>query len=175
MIGERSIYRKIQAALDIAKEGRSKSIRELEENIYSLSPINFCYTRIDKEKSKRIPYCSKDSIRRIIKICEDLNLINEKGKLTESVGFDALDESKFDKILSKQILKILKQENISLEKISSAIKNNLLQANPVILPTSDAIWNALGQPFQYEHFSSLLTLLGHSRALAFSQRKIFLP
>lgn len=174
MIGERSIYRKVQVVLDSAKAGKTKSLQELEENIISLSPINFSYTIMDKKRGKRVPHCSTDSVRKTISLCIDLDLINEKGKLTD-VGINLLDQNKFEKILSKQVLIFLKNKDITLEKMSETIKAGMLQSDPVILPTSEAIWNAFDQPMSFERFSVLLTLLGQCNTITTSRRKLFIP
>ncbi|MBU4319655.1 MAG: hypothetical protein KJ739_00990 [Nitrospinae bacterium] len=174
MIGERSIYRKVQVVLDSAKSGKTKSLQELEENIVSLSPINFSYTIMDKKRGKRVPHCSTDSVHKIVSLCIDLELVNEKGKLTD-IGINLLDQDKFEKVLSKQVLIFLKNTGITLEKMSETIKADMLQSDPVILPTSEAIWNALDQPVPLERFSVLLTLLGQCNTITTSRRKLFLP
>lgn len=174
MIGERSIYRKVQVVLDVAKTGKTKSLNELEENIVSINPINFSYTIMDKKRGKRVPHCSTDSVRKTVSLCIDLELINEKGKLTD-IGINLLDQDKFEKVLSKQVLIFFKNTGITLEKMSETIKADMLQSNPVILPTSEAIWNALDQPVPLERFSVLLTLLGQCNTITTSRRKLFLP
>ncbi len=172
MIGERTLYRKIQAVLDVSKKGTASSAEDLLDEIISNELINFLYKRLDKITDKEIAEQSVLSIKKTIDICMKLGLIRDNGTLT-SLGIKALSLSDYDKVLGKLIIKFLEENGISIIDIERKI-NILLHSKPYVLPTSKNLWESIKPSIGLEEFSQMFTLLAHCRHIISARNKIYL-
>jgi hypothetical protein len=172
MPSERSLYRKIQLALDVAKSVTIDSLKELATEIESGELPSFNTLQYDRERDEFIPRQSTTSIRRVLRLCLRLNLLDDDGRLTAN-GRSALRKAKFDSVLSSQVVRDLEQNGVNLGKINALIRSKL-KADPPILPTAAELWESIQPELTPSDFSGLLTLLVNCGAAESSQRRIFL-
>lgn len=172
MIGEHSLYRKIQAVLEVAKKGTTSSKDELFKEVFAKNLINFLYRRMDKTTEEEEAHQSPQSIRKTVEICFNLGLIRDKGTLTP-IGIKALSPHDFDGILGKLIVKFIESHGVTIQVIEKEIID-LLHSSPPILPTAKALWEALDQPLKLDDFSVMLTLLAHCGRIISARNKIYI-
>lgn len=174
-MNERSLYRKIQVVLEHGRRGKHNSTDDLISAIQGHPPLNFIYTVLDRKAGKKVPICSRNSIRRAVSVCVELEFLRpENGQLTP-LGVRAANPEHFDKAVVKQLNEYFKQIKTPIEAISAAISGRLLRHNPPIVPTSENIWAAVGEPLAFEQFASYLHLLGQCGVFETSQRKSYYP
>ena len=172
MIGEHALYRKIQVVLDIAKKGKTSSIQDLSDKVFSNNLINFIYKHFDKDTEEEVSRQSIPSIKKTISVCIDLGLIHENGHLTTS-GIKAVNPNYFNDVLSKQIIKFLEEYDVTVNKIEKQVKIMLHSSHP-ILPTAKALWESLTPDISLNTFSIMFTLLAHCERLVAFRKKIYL-
>jgi len=177
MPGERTLYRKIQVVLDYTKDGRHNDKDTLMKYIIGRQPTNFIYYYRDKTTKDIVHDYSERSIEHTIEICRELKLISGDELVLTRVGVSASDPSRFSAIIGKRASELLESKGIPVSTISRAIKSILLSNSPAP-PTAEAIWNQLDRPEKvttFQTFAQLLNLLGESRHLLMTQKRIYLP
>ena len=173
MPNEFSIYRKIQAVLDVAKSVNVINVAALSSEIYVRGLSNFLARRFEKKKDKYVDYISSASIARAVKFCLLLNLIDLSGKLTRN-GRDALHGEGFDRIVSRQINEYFFNHGVEINKMNITISESLKKMPPV-LPTSSHLYEFIDKnKIQYPIFSKMMTLLVQCKMAESSQKKIYL-
>lgn len=172
MPSELSLYRKIQIVLDVAKSIKSSSLDELRDEIKAQGPTNFLARKYDREKDDFIQLISERSIRRTVTFCLTLGLIEDDGSLSQQ-GRQAVNKTRFDKIVADQIRALLQRNKIDLGEINRIILDKL-QSNPPVLPTCKELWSRIESEMSYSLFSRLMTMLVHCGGAHSSQSKIYL-
>lgn len=172
MIGEHTLYRKIQSVLDIAQKGATSSYDELINEVLNRNLINFLYVRFDKKTEEEVAEQSLSSIRKTIKICSELGFLKENGTLT-SVGIKALNTNNFNQILGTQVIRYFENRDIAIQALEKQIVN-MLQSSPTILPTAKALWASISPPMNFNTFSLMMTLLAHCKKIIAARNKIYL-
>jgi hypothetical protein len=162
----------MQAVLDVAQRETAKDLGELFDKVLSSNLINFLYRRTNKITEEVIAEQSQPSIRKAMRFCIRLGLIDTAGKITQK-GVKALSSTRFDSIVASQIVEFLSKEGLTIQKIDQHILN-MFQRSPVVLPTAKSIWEACACSFSPDLFSQLLTLLSHCDRIYASRRKIYL-
>lgn len=172
MASERSLYKKIQEVLVIARSVRVKSLRELRDHIESEPPDMFKTRQYDAKTDTKPLLVSPPVVRRAVNMCLFLELLSIDGRLTET-GREALHPRQFDQIVAECVRSKMLESGVHLSRLNDVIVKGL-QASPPALPTSGALWEAAGNDMAKGLFTRLLTLLAHCGAAESSQRKIFL-
>jgi len=172
MPGERSLYRKIQVVLEIAKSAQVKTVEELRALIRLRRPSIFYSRRYDQAKDTFVDDISDRVIARAVSVGETLGLLSEHGSLT-SDGRDALRKTQYEKVISRLVRAFLARSGVDLRQLNSVVRQSL-RADPPILPTGEELWTRSGTELSYSKFSMLLLLLVHSNEASCSQRKVFL-
>jgi hypothetical protein len=168
----RSIYRKVQIVLDTAKSVKYDDIRGLVNGIYEFNMPSFVTRKYDRETDTMKYGPSIRVIRRTIRLCQTLGLIDSEGHLT-SDGRKAIRKSQFDNIVRTGIQAILAEAGYDVDKMNKVI-TDMLHSTPVSLPTARALWNASKCHIALAKFSLLLTLLTQCGGASASQCKIYL-
>lgn len=173
MASERSLYRKIQLVLDVAKSVNVESMHGLTTEIESRELPSFNTLQYDRESDTFVPQQSVKTIRRVLQLCRRLDLLTDNGHLSTQ-GRVTLRRAKFDAALTLQVHQVLQQHGVDLNEVNAVIRAKL-KADPPILPTAAELWDAIGpEELGQAEFSRLLTLLVNCGAASSSQRRIFL-
>lgn len=115
-----STYNKVWDILTAAS-GDPKEMAELAEIVQKNSK-SFVYYRRDPDGVVRSKPCSLAAIRRQIRFCIDLGLIeNEETCKHTSLGQNALDRNRFGLVLQQAVLGFLERNDLPWAKIESAI------------------------------------------------------
>ena len=177
MYGEKSLYRKVQVVLEYAKEGKHTNKDSLLAFVERSKPTNFLTSWRNRETDIIEHRYSVNSIERAIRICVDLKLLEDETMALTSHGRSATDPRRFPTIVGNSAKEYLEASGISFASILNSI-NATLHSDKPHPPTSEEIWEHLGQPegiINREDFQRLLTLLGQCQILSISQKRIFLP
>jgi hypothetical protein len=169
---ERSLFRKMQTVVEVAKSVKVSSLDELCQEIGGLGPTMFNTSRYVPERDAFVADISSESIRRAVAFCRLLELLSEEGTLTVH-GRDAARKSRFSAVLGEQAQLMLGRAGVKVGKMNSVIRGSL-QADPPVLPTADVLWDELQPDMNRGTFAKLLTLLIHCERGRSSQRKIYL-
>jgi len=172
MPSERSLYRKIQIAIDIAKSVRVDSMQGLAAEIEARELPSFNTLQYDRERDTFVPRQSGRTIRRVLHLCRRLDLLADDGHLSEH-GRIILRRTKFDGILANQVRNVLREHGVNLKRINTVIRSKL-KADPPILPTASELWESMQPELRQADFSRLLTLLVNCGTAESSQRRVFL-
>lgn len=177
MYGEKTLYRKVQVILEYAQEGKHTDKKSLSEYVESNKPTNFLSSWRNKETDIIEHRYSTNSIERAMKICMDLKLLQGEAMVLTPRGRSAIDPRRFPTIVGSSAREFLEASGISFNSILNSI-SAILHSDKPHPPTSEEIWEHLGQPegtIDREEFQWLLTLLGQCQILSMSQKRIFLP
>ena len=175
MPGDRSLYRKMQVVLDEARSGGHRSLDGLIDGLLAKGPLNFEYRGRDPASGQKRLRCSRNSVTRAIPLCCDMGLVNgETDRLTRS-GMVAVDRGRFDDVVAARVADRLDELGVSVKKMEAVITDKLLRASRPILPTSDALYDALGRLLRECEFRTYLNLLGRCGGIRTSQSRIYLP
>ena len=172
MASDRSLYRKIEVVLDLAKSVSVASVHELRSEILGRKPslffsrqYNSATDRFDEDISERV-------IRKTLSVCRLLGLLDDDGSLT-AAGREALRKTRFDAVVAGAVRRFLREREIHLAKLNELIRKRL-QTNPPVLPTSVELWQATGMTMARGTFARMLTLLAHCGAADSTQKRIYL-
>lgn len=168
---ERSLYRKIQEVLETAKAAHIESLEDLRDRLEKRQDKMFKTQQYNPEKDAMRLLPSHRVIRGTVRICCLIDVISTEGRLTDA-GRQALQRKCFGSVIVSQVRHFLKQQGLDLTQMNRAI-SECLQARPVVLPTSTALWQATGSKVPKGVFTKLLTLLGHAGGAQTAQRKIY--
>ena len=139
-----------------------------------IPPDSFVYMRCNEE-GNREPECSLTAVSRTADLCIELRLMDkETGGLT-ALGEKATQATSFEKIVGRQLWKVLAKEFGLAPDSLSTITRSLLRRKTIVLPTADAIWSELGEPGDLMRFKRLLRLLAKCGGATVSQRPVYLP
>jgi len=172
MASEKSLHRKIQLILENAASSSADNISELAAEIEGKKLPNFNTLQYDKKKDEFLWRQSGRVIRRAVRMCVRLGLLDDRGQLTKN-GRLACRKTQFDSALAESIRGILVRDGVAMQSLNNAIAEGL-KSDPPILPTAKALWEALGSEMRAGDFSRLLTLLSHCGAAESSQAKVYL-
>jgi len=161
-----STYYKIRDVLDTAST-RSADINELAEALHGNSS-SFVYSRRDEDGIVRELPVARDKIRRTIRFCVDLGLLqSEERSILTDAGRNALDADHFDLQLQLSVRDYLSKHQLSWERIEEAIKN--LQ-----LPHASALYQELKpKDLNWDRFRICFFLL--SECAADSEENLIIP
>jgi hypothetical protein len=163
----------MQVVLEHARRGNQGTVDALISDIQAHPPLNFLYTV--KKSGKKVSVCSRNSIKRALSVCVELGFLRpDNGQLTSS-GVRAANPEHFDRSLEKQLGEYLAGIKTPIDAISAVISSRLLRHIPPIVPTSENIWSAIGEPIPFDRFAGYLHLLGQCGVFAASQRRSYYP
>lgn len=171
MASERSLYRKIQVVLSLAKAVDIGSISELYTAVAAQRPPNFLTKQYDSAHDELTLDVSKRGVRRAVNICRRLGLLDEAGGLTET-GKQALKAAHFDRIVSNQIRTLFRERGIGRSALNEIIRK-CLRSDPVTMPTTSELWERTNSEISLMLFSQMLTLLSQCGEAQSFQRKIY--
>jgi len=172
MPSERSLFRKMQIVIESARAGKAASIEDLCQRIKEEGPTIFNTSRYVPAQDAFLAEISLPGIRRAVRLCLDLELLTDQGVLTQ-FGREAARKSRFSNVLGDQVLVVLERNGVKPSTMNAAIRKKL-RAEPVVLPTSDVLWDELKPSLTQGTFSKLLTLLIHCERGQSSQKKVYL-
>ncbi|MFH1009458.1 MAG: hypothetical protein V1800_18430 [Candidatus Latescibacterota bacterium] len=172
MATEQSLYRKIQLVLEVAQSVRATTLTELHKEIEERELPNFLTYQYDEVKDEFSWRQSAKVIRKTVRLCCRLGLLNSDGRHTP-VGRQALRRTRYDKILGQQARLVLERHQVVLSDLNPIIQSSL-QSDPPVLPTAIQLWEAVKPDVGKADFSRLLTLLSNCGAAESSQKKIYL-
>lgn len=172
MASQFSTYSKIQAVIDIAKAVSVDSIGALQKEVASQAPPNFLVRKYDRERDTFRPAISERAVRKAVRLCLLLGLIDEHGSLSKG-GRDALRSSKFDDVVAASVRAYLRSNGVEFAKLNTMIVEQL-HRTPPNLTTSEALWNLSKPSLAYPVFATLLSLLSQCGRADSSQSKIYL-
>jgi hypothetical protein len=162
----------MQMVLEVAKSAKVGSLKELRSEIKGRRYPNFETMQYDDAKDTFVPRQSERVIRRTVKFCQILHLIESDGHLTQE-GRDALVRVRFEHVVAGQIRSFLGRGGIRCSYLNTVIRESL-HSDPPVLPTSKELWTKLGGQTRYAVFSMMLSLLTQCGGAVSSQRKIYL-
>ena len=175
-LSERSLYRKIQEILSVARSVKPSSLAELVERTVESPHDMFKTMQYDAGEDEMSLQVSLRVIRSTIKICVYLDLIeahpDRSGQLT-SFGREAARRTRFDSVVSERIRLRMTEGGVRLDKMNQLIAKGL-KATPVVLPTAGCLWEGGGAEMSKGRFNTLLTLLTYCGDTESSQSKIYL-
>jgi hypothetical protein len=169
---ERSLFRKVQTVVEVAKTVKVSTLEELCREIKGLGPTMFNTSRYVAERDAFVTDISLEAIKRAVAFCRFLDLLSEEGGLTVH-GRDAARKSRFGAVLGEQARLMLGRAGVKLGALNSVIRGKL-HADPPVLPTSDVLWDELQPTMSRGTFSKMLTLLIHCECGRSSQKKVYL-
>jgi len=79
---ERSLFRKIQTVVEVARSVKVSNLEDLCQEIEQRGPTMFNVSRYDDEQDTFVSRISLPAIRRAVVLCEALNLLASDGSLT---------------------------------------------------------------------------------------------
>jgi hypothetical protein len=172
MPSERSVYRKVQEILEIARSVRVGSAKELREEIENTPPEIFRTLQYDPAIDQMVRRVSPRVIRQAVRMCQLLGMISSDGSLTD-LGRQALRRRQFDRVVADRVRVLLAENGVDLMHLNRVITKGFGK-KPPILPTCTELWEAGGGETPRGLFTRLLTLLSHCGGADSSQRKIYL-
>lgn len=172
MPSERSLYRKIQVILEVARTARVATVKELRVQVADQNISTFFSRQYDGEKDEFVWRMSTRAVQGAVSLCVSLTLIDLSGHLTDS-GRDALRRTRFDEVIAVRVRAFLKAEGVDFFELDRVVKRSL-RADPVVLPTARVLWDEGQLRLGYGIFSKMLTLLANCGAVESTQRKVFL-
>jgi hypothetical protein len=149
-------YNKIRDVLNRATEG-TQGITDLALDIQE-TPGSFVYYRRDANGEVREHACKLSTVRRKIRFCIDLGLIEdeESCSLTRS-GRDALDPDRFSLVLQQAVLGYLEKNDVHWSRIESAIRE-------LDYPSPRRLYVEVSPPVSERRFRTCLFLLSQCGA-----------
>jgi len=174
MPSDRSLYRKVQEVLEIARSVEVSSLPELRQAIKAKRSHVFNTSQYDADRDAITSRVSLRVIHESVRMCHFLQLIGEDGTLSDA-GRDALRKGRFESVVAQSTLEILKRSGVRVASLNQSIVTSL-QSKPPVLPTASHLWksSADGVTIRYGTFAKLLTLLSHCGAAEVSQKKVYL-
>jgi hypothetical protein len=172
MPSDRSLYRKIEVALDIAKSVSVASMDELQSEIHGRKPSLFFSLQYNRTKDEFSEHISDRVIHKTLNMCRLLGLLADNGTLTPA-GREALRKPRFPTVIAQMVRQFLRARDINFSKLNELIRKHL-QATPPVLPTSEELWKASGTTISKGTFARMLTLLANCGAAQSAQRRIYL-
>jgi hypothetical protein len=172
MPSDRSLYRKIEVVLDIAKSVSVASMDELQSEIHGRKPSLFFSKQYNRTTDQFSEGISERVIRKTLNVCRLLGLLAENGCLT-SAGREALRKTRYNTVIAELVHRFLRERDINLKALNEIIRRHL-QSNPPLLPTSETLWQATSMSMSKGTFARMLTLLAHCGAAQTAQRRIYL-
>lgn len=172
MPSERSLFRKVQTVVEVARTVKVSDLEELCREIKGLGPTMFNTSRYVAERDAFVTDISMEAIKRAVTFCRFLDLLSEEGTLTVR-GRDAARKSRFSAVLGEQARLKLSAAGVKPGAVNSVIRSKL-HGDPPVLPTSDVLWEELQPTMSRETFSKMLTLLIHCECGQSSQKKVYL-
>lgn len=146
-----STHSKISEVIDALRDGPqpidafAESLRE-ERNA-------FVYYRRDSDGSVKTEPCSLATIRRNIRFCIDLGLLENSDDCDlTSKGRSALDADRYDLVLQQAVIDFLDRNSLPWVQIESAI-------NDLAYPSPSQLFARLSPPLSEELFRTCLLLL----------------
>ncbi len=177
MAGERTLYRKIQVILDYAKDKKHPNIESLANYVTKQQPTNFVYYFRDRETDLIKHGYSENSIHQTIAFCINLKFLADREPVVlTKIGIMACNPARFPNILGKQISELLSDRGVEKDAVVAAIRKTLRSETSI--PTAQEIWERLGEErdkMGFSEFKRVLNLMGQSKVLTMTQRRIFLP
>jgi hypothetical protein len=144
-------YLKIRDVLNAAAK-YSGDIKNLSEKLHDSSE-HFVYFKRDKSGKVRKHPCAPSSIRRTIRFCIRLKLIeSEESAVLTDRGNDARAKGKYDLVLQQAVLDYLQEEKLSVSTIENAI-------NKLPFPDAKAIYSYLKPEIVEDTLRTCLALL----------------
>ena len=172
MPSDRSVYRKIQVVLEVRHTNAVDSRTELIDLIKNAKDPTFFTRQYDDETDEFIERISPKAIRRTVKLCETLGLLDPRASLTPE-GRRASRRDAFEEEVADRVRAVLGASDVDLSVTKGLIAKGFKE-NPVVLPTARMLFDALGPSMSYQLFSRLLTLLSHCGGAEATQRKLYL-
>jgi len=169
---ERSLFRKVQTVVEVARTVKVSDLEGLCQEIKGLGPTMFNTSRYVAARDAFVTDISAQAIKRAVAFCRFLDLLSDEGALTVH-GRDAARKSRFSAVLGEQARLVLGRAGVKLGVVNSVIRSKL-HAEPPVLPTSDVLWDELQPTMSRGTFSKMLTLLIHCECGQSSQRKVYL-
>jgi len=177
-ISERSLYRKIQSVVEESGRGGFTDFESLISKIMKSPPLQFTRYERTKESETQVLPCKEDSVRRAVYLTAELGLIDgSTGKLTKA-GTQAMKRDYFDRVMRQQMASTLENRGTSQKVLFDTIQAMLAEGKAHNMPSWDAIYNHLSsdnESLSRNKFHIFLTLLSSSGAIAYIQKRIFLP
>lgn len=171
MPSERSLYRKIQIVLDVAKGVAASDLAQLRSEVSAQELPTFMSEHYDDDEDRFVLRVSERIVRKTLGVCRLLGLIGDDARLT-AMGREASRRSRFDAVMSRQVRSFLNERHVSFKALNAIIRKRL-QTTPPILPTSDELWRESHSDVPQGTFNRMLTLLAHCGAAESYQRRIY--
>lgn len=171
---ERSTLRKIQTILgcSFAARTRINSSEDLIKEIEDARAPAFTYFRAHKRRTSEIAPCSKDLIRRRVRLCIQLGLVGvENGHLTR-LGRAALTGEHLRAVVGRQAYKLLIEKGFSTDLMRPGIFRG--SEGVSWLPTAQALFEKAEISTSLQDFRLLLNLLAECNVVAAVQSRIYL-
>ncbi len=172
MPGSNSLYWKIHYLVEFAGSSRFEDLTELVDQIRNENPGIFQTRQFDPDRDEFKEAFSKKSVRKTIRISQELGLLNDNAKLTK-VGRRALRTGDYNKTIAAQINDVFIKRDVKKKEVNLII-NKCLKGQPITIPTARSIWERIDANIGLHRFSSLMTLLTHCGGAKASQKKIYL-
>lgn len=172
MPSEKSLYRKLQLVLEQAAGSDTTKLNDLATQIESKRLPNFNTFQYDKKKDSFFWCQSPKVIRRTVRLCARLGLVDDSGQLTKD-GRIALRKTQFNSVIAEKVREVLARDGVVVRQLNTLIKEGL-NADPPQLPTAKALWSKANLEISVGEFSRFLSLLSNCGAAHSSQAKVYL-
>lgn len=172
MPSEKSLFRKLQTVVEIAKSGGASTLGELCQTVKDRGPDIFVTRRYEPTRDMFVSEISLKTIKRTVLFSRALGLLSDDGALTP-LGREAVRRSRFSAVIASQTRAKLAQNGIKINELNDIIREKLRAHKPT-LPTADVLWEELQPSLPRGVFSKLLTLLTYCNEGQYSQRKVYL-
>src|SRR4051812_41467423 len=139
MASERSLYAKIRVVLRTGERRPTSSLSDLVEQVLALGLPSFLTLQYDIARDEYLWQQSETAVRRCVRLCKRLALIEPTGELT-SAGRRALrNESAYASVVGAQVRDVLADGGVDLKALNTTSRRSLRSADPE-LPTAAVLW-----------------------------------
>ena len=119
---------------------KNDSIDGLVEQIYGRGHLDFTRYQVSEDHSTNLVPCSRQTIARVIGICNDLRLVDVSKLELTTMGLKAVDPRTFDEVIRKSVPIALEQLGTPLRTVRQAIVDSLVKHDGRQLPTADVLY-----------------------------------
>jgi len=173
---DRSIPRKLLAILKVARRSTAKTVRDLSLEIASKQLLEFSFFKPSRTSHPQLGYSKAPSIAQKVRFAVALQLMDDACRLRITAR-DVETDVKGTVLFAERTRDLLDAAGADIAKVT-ATAMKLLSKNPLVLPTSHALYAELKPAdLSYRNFQHCLSILlfEPDGALGAAARRIYIP